>query len=75
MQEFCYACHDGNSLGADTNVQDGVYLGTENGTLNSVLNGGGFDSMGGAPTTSWHVTNAGASSVKWGAWGGGYFTP
>lgn len=74
MQEFCYACHDGNSLGADTNVQDGVYLGTENGTLNAVLNGGGFDSMGGAPTTSWHVTNAGASSVKWGAWGGGYFT-
>ncbi len=69
MQDFCYACHDGNSLGADTNVQDGIYLGTENGTPGGVLNGGGFDSLGAAPVTSNHVING----ADWGAYGGGYF--
>jgi cytochrome c553 len=74
IQEFCYACHDGNSLGADTNVQDGVYLGNTNGVTGAVLNGGGFTDIAGTPVTSWHVTNSGSPVVKWGAWGGGFFT-
>ena len=28
MWQFCYACHDATSQGADTNVQKGIYEGT-----------------------------------------------
>lgn len=64
MWQFCYACHDGTSQGADTNVENGIYEGTLYGSQDATLNGGPFD-----PTaaTSTHVMNGG----QWGAWGGG----
>lgn len=69
MFEFCYACHDGTAQGADTNVEGGEYEGTLYGQKNGLLNGGGFETFGGAPVTSTHVFN----STTWGAYGGGYF--
>ena len=45
MWQFCYACHDATSQGADTNVQQGIYEGTLYGTSGGILNGGGFDSL------------------------------
>lgn len=45
IYQFCYTCHDSVSLGADTNVETGVYEGTLPGnTQFAELNGGGFDS-------------------------------
>lgn len=69
LWQFCYACHDSASQGADTNVQDGLYEGTSYGSTGAVLNGGGF----GAPTdpgpwTSTHMY----WGAGWGAYGGGY---
>ncbi|HET6351450.1 MAG TPA: cytochrome c3 family protein [Coriobacteriia bacterium] len=71
MIDFCYACHDGTSQGADTNVQEGIYEGDLYGSQDSTLNGGGFETMGitGAVVTSTHV----ADGAPWGAYGGGYF--
>jgi hypothetical protein len=68
MWQFCYACHDATSQGADTNVQQGLYEGTLYGTQGAVLNGGGFESVGVSQTTSTHVMNG----ASWGAYGGGY---
>lgn len=68
MYEFCYACHDATSQGADTNVQDGIYEGTLYGDQGAILNGGGFETLGGAPVTSTHAFK----SESWGAYGGGY---
>jgi cytochrome c553 len=68
--QFCYACHDATSQGADTNVQQGIYEGTLYGSQNATLNGGGFDETGvGSLTTSKHEIVGGS----WGAYGGGYF--
>ena len=69
MWQFCYACHDATSQGADTNVQQGIYEGTLYGTQNGVLNGGGFDSLDQSATTSTHMYKG----SSWGAYGGGYF--
>jgi hypothetical protein len=70
MWQFCYACHDATSQGADTNVQQGLYEGSLYGTQNAILNGGGFDSLGETNTvTSTHMYKGGS----WGAYGGGYF--
>jgi len=69
MWQFCYACHDATSQGADTNVQQGIYEGTDYGDQGGVLNGGGFDEVGGVPTTSQHMYKG----SSWGAYGGGYF--
>jgi len=71
MDEFCYACHDGTSQGADTNVQEGVYEGSLYGSQDTTLNGGGFELMGttGATVTSTHIWDG----APWGAYGGGYF--
>lgn len=68
MWQFCYACHDATSQGADTNVQEGIYEGTLYGTQNAILNGGGFDSVDVTATTSTHMYKGAA----WGAYGGGY---
>ncbi len=68
MYEFCYACHDATSQGADTNVQEGLYEGTLYGEQNGILNGGGFDSLDVTPTTSTHMY----TGASWGAYGGGY---
>ncbi len=69
MLDYCYACHDATSQGADTNVQQGIYEGTLYGTTGGILNGGGFESVGTtAPVTSTHVANG----SSWGAYGGGY---
>lgn len=65
MQEFCYACHDDVAIGADTNVQSGIYR-VDGGDLN----GGGFDRFDGMPVTSSHYTEG---VTAWGAWGGGYW--
>jgi predicted CXXCH cytochrome family protein len=65
--EFCLTCHGDDAAGAATNVISGVYEATEHGTLGAPLNGGGFDRVGGMPTTSNHTFNGGS----WGAWGGG----
>lgn len=43
IYQFCYTCHDSVSLGADTNVETGVYEGTDYGTQFDTLNGGGFE--------------------------------
>lgn len=70
LWQFCYACHDGASQGADTNVQDGVYEGTLYGTQGDPLNSGGFEYVGAdLPVTSTHVYQG----SSWGAYGGGYF--
>ena len=69
MWQFCYACHDATSQGADTNVQQGIYEGTDYGTQNALLNGGGFDSLDQTATTSTHMYKG----SSWGAYGGGYF--
>ena len=68
MWQFCYACHDATSQGADTNVQQGIYEGTLYGTQGDVLNGGGFEEVGGVPVTSTHMYKG----SSWGAYGGGY---
>jgi hypothetical protein len=69
MYEFCYACHDATSQGADTNVQQGLYEGTLYGSNGAILNGGGFESFGTTtPVTSTHLYNG----ASWGAYGGGY---
>jgi predicted CXXCH cytochrome family protein len=69
MWQFCYACHDSTSQGADTNVQTGIYEGTLYGTQNGNLNGGGFEEFGGTAVTSTHMYKG----SSWGAYGGGYF--
>ena len=69
MWQFCYACHDASSQGADTNVQQGVYEGSLYGTAGGILNGGGFDSLDQTATTSTHMYKG----SSWGAYGGGYF--
>jgi hypothetical protein len=81
VYQFCLACHDSTSQGADTNVLDGVYEGTSYGTNGATLLGGAFGredaSLPGGHTydgsnhavTSTHLTNGGS----WGAWGGGAF--
>lgn len=43
LYEFCYTCHDAVGLGADTNVEEGVYEGTDYGTQFAPLNSGGFE--------------------------------
>lgn len=68
MWEFCYACHDASSQGADTNVQQGLYEGTLYGTQFNILNGGGFESLDLSATTSTHMYKG----SSWGAYGGGY---
>lgn len=67
MWQFCYACHDATSQGADTNVQEGIYEGTLYGDQFAILNGGGFDSLDGSATTSAHMMKG----ASWGAYGGG----
>jgi len=69
MWQFCYACHDATSQGADTNVQQGIYEGSLYGTNGAILNGGGFDSLDETATTSTHMYKGNG----WGAYGGGYF--
>lgn len=67
IYEFCYTCHDAVSLGAETNVEEGIYEGTDYGTLNDELNGGGFEpSMG---FTASHII-----AGSWFAYGGGITT-
>jgi len=68
MWEFCYACHDATSQGADTNVQEGIYEGDQHGTQGAILNGGGFDSFDTTATTSTHMYKG----ASWGAYGGGF---
>lgn len=63
--EFCYACHDSVSLGADTNVETGIYEGDLPGnTSGGMLNGGGFDDASGF--TSQHTYNG----SSWWVYGG-----
>ncbi len=69
MWQFCYACHDATSQGADTNVQQGIWEGDSTyGTPGGLLNGGGFDSLAETATTSTHMYKG----SSWGAYGGGY---
>ncbi|MBI5231483.1 MAG: cytochrome c3 family protein [Coriobacteriales bacterium] len=68
MQEFCYACHDATSQGADTNVEQGIYEGTLYGANGATLNGGGIEEVDGLGATSTHIV----SGASWGAYGGGY---
>lgn len=79
MYQFCYACHDATGQGADTNVQEGIYEGTDYGVQGGTLNGGGAEfmpvynaSLGttvSAPVTSEHEFRG----SSWGAFGGGYY--
>lgn len=65
--EFCYVCHGADAPGADTNVEDGIYEGDENGTTGGQLNGGGFGRPGYEDGT-WTSTHMLTGS--WGAFGG-----
>jgi hypothetical protein len=83
MEDFCLACHDNTSQGADTNVLDGLYEGTlYGGETTTTLLGGPFGRIdpsvghqgalyapGGMAVTSTHLTNG----KSWGAYGGGTF--
>lgn len=65
IDDFCYTCHGTAMLGADTNVFDGVYEGSN--ALNAFgepLNGGGFDP---AMFPTQHYPN----NTTWVAYGGG----
>lgn len=65
LYEFCFSCHGSDASGAATNVWDGEYEGTANGTLGAQLNAGTFsDAIVGMNT---HTYQGG----EWGAWGGG----
>ncbi|MBI4733977.1 MAG: cytochrome c3 family protein [Rubrobacteridae bacterium] len=78
LQEFCYTCHSDAGAGAATNIQAGVYdagkvsqtpgYGTSESESGQILNGGGFDDMGGLgmSITSAHLVN-GASWPEWGS--------
>lgn len=71
MYEFCYACHDGTSQGAATNVEDGLYEGVDSLGVNvdgGDLNGGGFGSA--FDPGDWTSTHLYDGST-WGAYGGG----
>lgn len=74
MWQFCYACHDATSQGADTNVEDGVYEDSGNtyGTDGAQLLGGGFGRPDN-PDGSWTSTHliAQETTQAWGAYGGG----
>jgi cytochrome c553 len=81
MEDFCLACHDNTSQGADTNVLDGIYEGTLYGDPNVQLLGGFFGRPNGVlpgmyaqngtqKVTSTHMTNG----ESWGAYGGGTFS-
>jgi predicted CXXCH cytochrome family protein len=69
--ELCITCHGSTGTGANTNVQDGVYLASRNITSttstvnNANLLGGGFVTYKGAPTTSAHSVN-GTDNMAWG---------
>lgn len=65
IDDFCFTCHGTAMLGADTNVFDGVYEGSD--ALNAFgepLNGGGFDP---AMFPTQHYPN----NTTWVAYGGG----
>lgn len=69
--EFCYTCHDAVGQGADTNVEEGVYMNRAGytgsgtfGTVGNTLNGGGFDA---SMFPAQHMYTGGS----WGAYGGG----
>ncbi len=63
VYEFCLTCHGADAAGAATNVWDGIYEGTEEGTQFDMLNGGGFSDAD-FPTTHLYT------GVSWPAWGG-----
>lgn len=78
---LCLTCHGTGGTGAETNVADGVYVGTTKGTANAGLNGGGFSnakqdpslagtSVVGAVTSRHSVQGTAgysASAMMWGA--------
>ncbi|MCL4554917.1 MAG: hypothetical protein M1617_03715 [Actinobacteria bacterium] len=64
VYQFCYTCHDSVGLGADTNVEEGIYEGTLAGNITGGrLNAGGFDS-GMFPTSHMYT------GASWFAYGG-----
>ncbi|HEY5484318.1 MAG TPA: cytochrome c3 family protein [Propionibacteriaceae bacterium] len=81
MADFCLACHDNTSQGADTNVLDGMYEGTLYGAQNTSTTAGPFGrpnpsltpgrlyANGVTAVTSTHLTYG----ESWGAYGGGTF--
>lgn len=80
LYQFCLTCHDSTSQGADTNVLDGIYEGTVNGTVNADLISGPFgreDSAMGQGTWDAHNNKVTSSHLingqSWGAWGGGAY--
>ncbi len=65
LYEFCFTCHGQAAAGADTNVVDGIYEGTDYGTTGMMLNSGAFGD---------HVVGQNKHTFNgssWGAWGGG----
>ena len=70
---LCMTCHGTAATGANTNVNDGVYLvrgSSTTGVLNSTDNGpliaGGFVNYKGAAVTSFHDAAAGTITSTWG---------
>ena len=85
VYQFCLACHDSTSQGADTNVIDGVYKGTLYGNLSASVNptttllSGAFgrEDPNRAKGALYDGMNNKVTSThlmngeSWGAWGGG----
>ncbi len=79
---LCLTCHGTGATGATTNVNDGVYTGTTQGTNNAGLNGGGFTqatqdtslsgtASSGAVTSIHNVQGTAGYSSTATAWGAG----
>lgn len=79
--DLCMTCHGTGASGANTNVNDGVYMarsasttGLSN-TVNSSLIGGGFNKYNRLPVTSKHDVSSGLVIAAWGYSGTVALTP
>jgi cytochrome c553 len=84
VSDFCLVCHDDKGQGADTNVLDGMYEGTQYGTTSAKLLGGPFGRVDKSKDPAKLYAGYNASEVavtsthlingqSWGAYGGGVF--
>lgn len=68
---LCLTCHGSGATGAETNVIDGIYEGTVEGTQNAGLNGGGFTyaiqdtSLSGTPTSGIVSSTHSVQGTEW----------
>ncbi len=60
---LCLTCHGAAATGAQTDVSDGIYGGTTQGTQNSGLNGGGFASAKQDTALAGNATSGATTSI------------